>query len=216
MAVPSRALTFGVHLDRDQSTRLSLRDVLVPMSSLCHKRSFSNVPHCLHSLACAGALASGVGCNQIGAGENTGHGANARTRITSDQDEEDVGDNLIVGICLNEPTKGFRSKLCDYVNEEGIIVGKLCEKPGFAEPGSTLGKTTWEQDGSGRLVLSNKRSGPTCVKRGTIPAERVVGTNGVVQWRVPDKFLEKVRGGQVVFRDQHNRTARAAATKISK
>lgn len=160
-----------------------------------------------------GAVASGVDCNQVGAGPNLNKAAKLRRDIPNDMDNEEAGSSMKRerGMCLGLDAKGegFTAKLQASIDlNEGRILPdvQLCSKPRFNEPGFlTLGLTRWQMDENRDLVLGyhngNKAADhPRCKVGGTVPVVEVDD-----EWVVPEWALWFIRRGKVVLRDTNSK-----------
>lgn len=79
-----------------------------------------------------------------------------------------------------------------------------CNTPNFSKAGVTRGKSLWEIDEEGHLMLgihngNGKPGHPRCQVGGTVPAENVDGVWHLCRWALPF-----VSGGKIVQRITHD------------
>lgn len=124
------------------------------------------------------------------------------------------------GFCLGFGADGvgLAQKLQDtFAGENGFGDGPIteggCETPKFSEAGVTKGKSTWQLDEHGNLILpghnTNKTDGhPTCTIGGCVPVEKVNG-----QWRLCSWALEHILDGRIVSKITQSQRHNNAPTK---
>eukprot|EP00903_Cladosiphon_okamuranus_P011159 g10532.t1 len=159
-----------------------------------------------------GAGASGVDCNQVGAGPNLNKAAKLRRDIPNDMDNEGAGSSIkrVRGMCpgLDATGEGFQAKLKASIDlRTGRILPhvQLCSKPQFKNMGFlTVELTRWQMDERRDLVLGyhhgNKTADhPSCRVGGTVPAVEVDG-----EWVVPEWALWFIIRGKMVLRNTNS------------